>query len=145
MIFRLRSITCGFILTAKHSTEGGIMSIKSVASEVVADLKSALAKLEGSTAVQTVETDVKTAGKSVLSYIETNGLQDAYQIALTAVSAALPGASWASTLATIVSLAKADGVALIEGAEDILGNLAKADLVAAGTIPATAPAATSAA
>lgn len=116
------------------------MSIKSITSEVVADIKNVLAKLEGSTALQTVEADVKEAGTATLNYIETNGLQDAYQIALIAVSAALPGASWASTLATIVSMAKADGIALIKGAEDILANLAKADLVAAGTIPASTPA-----
>lgn len=97
--------------------------------------------------VKAVENDVKAIGAATLSYIETNALQDAYQIALTVVEAAVPGASWGSILTNILALATADGKQIVKGAEAVVAAQAQADLIAAGkiiaptTVPVTPPAA----
>ena len=94
-------------------------------------------------ALSVAETDAKAIGDSALTYIKTNGLQDLYQIALTVVGAAVPGASWASTLASIETQAVAAGKLLVSGATAVVAAQAQADLIAAGTLlpPAsTAPA-----
>jgi len=111
---------------------------------IITDIENLLAKLKGSSAIQTVETDAKAIGSATLSFIETNGLQDAYQIALTVVSAALPGASWTGVLASIETQALAAGKQLITGGSAILASMAQADLMAAGKLlpPVSAPIAT---
>lgn len=111
--------------------------------EVVADAKALVAKLEGNPVVQTVETDIEAAGSATINYIKTNGLQDLYQIALTLVAAALPGASWAGVLASIEAQAVTDGKQLVSGASAVVASMAQSDLIAAGKLlpPVSAPAA----
>lgn len=74
------------------------------------------------------------------SYIQANGLHDLEQIALTLVSAMVPGASWTGVLASIEAQAIADGKAIIQGSVAIVGAKAQADLLAVGK-PAGLPAA----
>lgn len=107
-------------------------------------VKALIAEFEGSSEVQAVETDVQAIGSTTLNYIKTNGLQDLYQIAMTLVAAALPGASWTGVLASIEAQAITDGKTLISGASAIVASQAQADLIAAGKLlppVATAPAA----
>jgi molybdopterin biosynthesis enzyme len=85
-------------------------------------------------ALTVAETDAKAIGNSALTYIKTNGLQDLYQIALTVVGAAAPGASWATTLASIEAQAIAAGKTLLSGATAVVAAQAQADLIAAGTL-----------
>lgn len=90
--------------------------------------------------VQTIETDAEAIGTSALNFIKTNGLQDLYQIALTLVSAAIPGASWATTLSSIEAQAVTDGKQLVTGATAVVAAQAQADLIAAGKLVAPLPA-----
>lgn len=92
-------------------------------------LKTALAPAEA-----TAVADIETIGKSALDYIKTNGLQDLYQLALVAVSAMVPGASWSATLASIEAQAIADGKQLVQGATAVVAAQAQADLIAAGKL-----------
>ena len=71
---------------------------------VLAEIKTALTPI-----ASTIKTDAKAIGSSALSYIETNGLQDAYQIALTVVGGAVAGTPWGSTLAAVTAAVVADG------------------------------------
>lgn len=106
-------------------------------------VKALIAEFEGISEVQAVETDVQAIGSATLNYIKTNGLQDLYQIAMTLVAAALPGASWTGVLASIEAQAITDGKTLISGASAIVASQAQADLIAAGKLlppVATAPA-----
>lgn len=109
-------------------------------------LASELAKFEGSDVTKIVEADIKAAGTATLNYIKTNGLQDLYQIALTVVAAAIPGASWATTLASIETQAVTDGKQLIAGASAVVASQAQADLIAVGKLlaPVAPPAPTTA-
>lgn len=120
------------------------MSIESLlqqAEEFFHNLKSHL-----SPAVQADIKAVQNAGHDLVnaaqSYIEKNGLQDLYAIALTLVGAMAPGASWAGTLAAIEAQAVADGKSLIQGAIGVVAAQAQADLLAAGKsagLPTPAP------
>lgn len=98
------------------------------------DAKALVAKIEADfkPEIKTVENDAKAIGASTLSYIETNGLQDLYQIALVVVGAMAPGASWTAALAAIVAQATTDGKTILAGSESIVAAQAQADLLAAG-------------
>lgn len=111
--------------------------------DIIAEGEAFLAKLraEFSPEVKTVENDVHAVVTDAVSYIKVNGLQDLEQIALTLVTAMVPGTSWAALLASIKAQAITDGVALLDGSEDIVASKVKADLTAIGTVPALAPAA----
>lgn len=109
--------------------------------KLIADIKAIIAEFEAD--ATPVENDVKAIGSSALSYIETNGLQDLYQIALSAVAGAVAGAPWAATLATIESQAVTAGKSIEKGAVAVVAAQAQADLIAAGTVaaPTSTPAA----
>lgn len=104
--------------------------------EIIAYLKSELSKFETAInpAKKIVENDLKAIGSSALNYIETNGLQDAYQIALTVVGAAAAGTPWTATLATIAAQAFTAGKSLEQGAIAVVAAQAQADLIAAGSL-----------
>lgn len=100
---------------------------------IIADLEAIIAKIKGSPIIQTVETDIKSAGSATLSYIEANGLQDAYQIALNVVLPMI-GTPWTGVLAAVRTAIIADGKILLTGAESILASQAQADLIALGKV-----------
>lgn len=99
------------------------------------------AKLKSSTAVETAVTNAENIGGAGWAYIKTNGWTDLYQIALTIVGAALPGASWGGILASIEAQAVTDGHNLVSGAAAVVAAQAQADLIAAGKLlpPVSAP------
>ena len=101
------------------------------------------AEVKATPIVAAVETDIKTAGLATLNYVEKNGLQAAYQIALSVVAAATAGTPWGVIISAIETQALAAGKTLASGAGSILAAQAQADLVALGTIaaPASTPAA----
>ncbi len=105
-------------------------------SAVILDVEDFINKIkaEFQPEVKAVENDVKAAGSAALAYIEKNGLQDLYQIALTVVGAAATGTPWGTVLATVVSTAVTDGKAIEAGAVAVVTAQAQADLVAAGTL-----------
>lgn len=109
---------------------------------IIIEIETLLGKLKAAVtpAVETAEADVVSAGKATLDYIKTNGLQDLYQLALTAVAAAVPGASWTAVLASIEAQAVADGKQLASGATAVVAAQAQADLIAAGKLLAPAAA-----
>ena len=104
-------------------------------------LEGLLNKAKSSDVTKTVETDVEEAGSATWAYIKTNGLHDLYQIALTLVAAAVPGASWTGVIASIEAQALSDGKQLASGSAAILAAQAQADLLAAGKLlpPVAAP------
>lgn len=108
---------------------------------IVSWLETEWSKLKSSTAVSTAIADAENIGGAGWAYIKTNGLTDLYDIALTLVAAALPGASWVTTVASIKAKAIADGVALLEGAEAVVAAQAQADLMSAGKLAAPVKAA----
>lgn len=110
--------------------------------EIADDAKALVAKAEAALkpAEQEFVQDVEAAGSATASYIKANALQDGYKIALSVVGGAATGQPWATTLATILSEAKTAGVAILQGAEAILGAQAQADLIAAGKLLPPAPA-----
>ena len=107
-------------------------------------LKALIADIEGAPVTEAIVADVETAGTATLNYIKTNGLQDLYQIALTVVGAALPGASWTGILASIEAQAVTDGKTLLAGSSAVVASLAQSDLIAAGKLlaPSATPAPT---
>ena len=111
-------------------------------SAIITDVDDFIAKIkaEFQPEVKAVENDVKSAASATLAYIEKNGLQDAYQIALTVVGAAVAGSPWGATLTAVTSAVVADGKTIESGAVAILASQAQADLIAAGTIAAPAAA-----
>lgn len=112
---------------------------------ILDDAKALVAKLEAEFApeIKVAENDAHTIVTDAASFIKTNGLQDLYQIALTLVAAAVPGASWSGVLASIDAQAVTDGKTLIQGATAVVAAQAQADLVAVGKAiaPVSAPAA----
>lgn len=107
-------------------------------SEVITWLKAELAKFEGSTAVQTVETDAKEVESASWNLIKTQGLQDVYQIAETELLAAIAGTPWTAVLTGIETAAIAAGKALGKEVIASIGAQAQADLIAAGKLLAPA-------
>jgi len=97
-------------------------------------------KAEFKPEIKEVENDVKSAASATLAYIEKNGLQDAYQIAMTIVGAAVAGSPWGATLAAVEAAVVADGKTIEKGAVAVVSAQAQADLIAAGTIAAPAAA-----
>lgn len=113
--------------------------------ELETDVTNLLTKIKGSAAVKTVETDVVAIGKSALSYIETNGLQDLYKIALAALTGAATGTSFTAIGATVLAQGEQAGIQIAKGAEGIVLAQAQADLVAAGSLASPTSGATVAA
>lgn len=100
----------------------------------IAELKSLVTKWEGEPVIGTVITDVVNAGEAAASYVKANGLQDLYQLALIAVAALAPGASWEGMLVALEAQALADGKTLVKGATAVVSAQAQADLIAAGKL-----------
>ena len=112
-------------------------------SAIITDVDSFIAKIKAEFApvATVVETDVKTAVSTAWTYIQTNGLQDAYQIALTIVGGAVAGTPWLSTLAAVEAAVVADGKTIEKGAVAVVSAQAQADLISVGTLlPPAAPA-----
>ena len=103
---------------------------------IVDDAEALLAKIkaEFTPEVKDVENDLKDIGSATLNYIKTNGLQDVYQIALTVIGAMVPGASWATALASIETQAVSAGKTLATGTSAIVASMAQSDLIAAGKL-----------
>jgi len=106
------------------------MSLK----HLIAEIESVVAKWKTVPVVGTVVTDVEEAGAATISYVKAHGLQDLYQLAIIAVSALAPGASWAAMLASLEAQALADGKQLVKGATAVVAAQAQADLIAAGKL-----------
>lgn len=104
--------------------------------EIITEIESLFAKLKAAVtpAVDTAISDAETAGLSALNYIKTNGLQDAYQIALTVVGAAVAGSPWTATLASVEASIVTAGKSIAKGAVAVVSAQAQADLIAAGTL-----------
>ena len=97
-------------------------------------LKAELAKIEGNSVVQAVETDAEAIGASALAYIKSNALASLYQIALSVLTGAATGTPWATIGATVVSQGEAAGITIAKGAESIVLAQAEADLIAQGKL-----------
>jgi hypothetical protein len=93
------------------------------------------------TEVKAAENDAHAIVSDAASYIKANGLSDLEALAITFVSAMVPGASWTVMLGSLKAQAVTDGVKLVEGAEAVVASKAQADLLAQGKIAAPAPAA----
>jgi len=106
----------------------------SIFSDIETWVEGLIKKVQNSDVTTTIEQDAKDLLSTGVSYIETNGLQDLYQIALTLVAAATPGSSWTAVIASIEAQAVADGKALLKGAGSIVAAQAQADLIAAGKL-----------
>ena len=110
---------------------------------VLAWLKAEVVKLEAAAEpeIKAVENEAHVIITDAASYVKANALQDIEQLTITIVGAMLPGAPWAGVLAAIETQALAMGRQLVAGASDIVASKVKADLVAIGKLPASAPAA----
>jgi hypothetical protein len=104
--------------------------------DIIAKAEALLADLKAHFApeIKTVQNDFHDVVNAADTYIKANGLQDLYQIALTLVSAAAPGASWIATVASIEAQAVTDGKKIVQGATAIVAAQAQADLIAAGKL-----------
>lgn len=111
-----------------------------MSNEVVTWLKAELAKFEAVPVVQTVETDVKTDAVTLEQWVVTNGYPLIMQDALTLVTGALTGTSWASLMASLISTALTQGKTLESGAAQVALNLAQSQLIVKGTIAPVVPA-----
>lgn len=101
---------------------------------LLAEIKSIITKWETVPVVNTVVIDIEEAATATINYIKANGLQDLYQLALLAVTALAPGASWGAMLASLEAQALADGKKLVAGATAVVAAQAQADLIAAGKL-----------
>lgn len=107
-------------------------------SAIITWLETELAKLKESAApvVATVESDAQTLEK----WVVTNGYPLIMQDALAAVTGMLAGTPWATLMAQLIATAETQGKTLEAGAADVALNLAKAQLVVAGTVAPVTPA-----
>lgn len=83
---------------------------------------------------QEVIADVKAIGGAAITYIETNGLQAAYDIAKALLAGAATGTPWATLGATLLAQLEAAGISIAKGAEAIILGQAQADLIATGSL-----------
>ncbi len=110
--------------------------------ELLTKLKAAFSPAVNSE-IKTIQDEVHDVINTAEDYIRVHGFQDLAMLAATFLTAMVPGGSWTVMLAALKAQAIANGLTLIEGAEDVVANKVKADLVATGKLPATvaAPAA----
>lgn len=107
---------------------------------VITWIENEWAKLKSSTAVVTAVADAENIGGAGWAYVKTNGLTDIYQIALSVLAAAVPGASWTGILASVEAQAITAGKQLEAGAAAVVTAQAQADLISAGKLlPPVAP------
>lgn len=122
------------IVTKQHLTEENC----SMSIEVITWLKAELAKFETTAApvVATVESDALSIEQQIVAI----GYPLIMQDALTLVTGALTGSPWAALVATLIKTAENQGHTIVATAADAALNLAKAQLVVAGTVAPVAPA-----
>ncbi len=101
----------------------------------------AMLSSEAQAEVKAVENEAHTIITDAVSYIKANGLHDLETLAITFVSALVPGASWSAMLGALKTQAVADGVTLVEGAEAVVAAKVQADLLVQGKIAAPVAAA----
>lgn len=105
----------------------------------ITELKELLAKFEGEAApvVATVETDAISIEQKIVAI----GYPLIMQDALILVTGALTGSPWATLVATLIKTAENQGHTIVATIADAALNLAKAQLVIAGTVAPVTPAA----
>ena len=105
--------------------------------EVITWLKSELAKFE--TDAAPVVAEVKADALSIEQQIVAMGYPLIMQDALMLVTGALTGSSWPILVGTLIKTAENQGHTLVATAADAALNLAKAQLVVAGTVAPVTP------
>jgi len=107
--------------------------------EIITWLESELAKFKSDAApvVATVESDALSIEQKIVAM----GYPLIMQDALTLVTGALTGSPWAALVATLIKTAQNQGHTIVATAADAALNLAKAQLVVAGTVAPVTPAA----
>jgi hypothetical protein len=103
---------------------------------IIADAEALVEKIkaEFSPAVKIAENDAHDIVSKAWTYIKTNGLEDAYQIALTIVGGAVAGTPWVTTLAAVEAAVVEGGKAIEKGAVAVVAAQAQADLISVGTL-----------
>ncbi len=114
------------------------MSVEAILTDVETFLKGLKEKF--SPAVQAEVKAVENEGHAIVTdavtYIKANGLADLEALAITFVSALIPGGSWVTMLGALKAQAVTDGITLIEGAEAVVAAKVQADLLVQGKTPA---------
>lgn len=105
--------------------------------EIIAWLKAAAAKLEA--AIVPVEAAVVADALSIEQQIVAIGYPLIMQDALALITGALTGSPWATLVGTLIKTAENQGHTLVATAADAALNLAKAQLVVAGTVAPVVP------
>lgn len=105
--------------------------------EIIADAKALIAKIEGiaTPVVTTVETDALSIEQQIVAM----GYPLIMQDALTLITGALTGSPWSALVATLIKTAENQGHTIVAQAADSALNLAKAQLVVAGTVAPVVP------
>lgn len=101
------------------------------------EVKALIAKIEGEAApiVATVETDALTIEQQIVAI----GYPLIMQDALALITGALTGSPWAALVGSLIKTAENQGHTLVATAADAALNLAKAQLVVAGTVAPVVP------
>ncbi len=113
---------------------------------IITEIEALLGKLKASFSpavqaeVKAVENEAHAIVTDAVTYIKANGLADLEAIALTVVSAMVPGTSWGAVLTAVKTQAVTDGVKLLDGAEAVVAAKVQADLIAVGKLAAPAAA-----
>lgn len=105
--------------------------------EIITWLKSELTKFE--TAVTPVVAEVESDALSLEQQIVAMGYPLIMQDALALITGALTGSPWATLVGTLIKTAENQGHTLVATAADAALNLAKAQLVVAGTVAPVVP------
>lgn len=107
--------------------------LETIETDIKADV--AAVEAEFAPAVAVVETDAM----SIEQQIITLGYPMIMQDALTLITGALTGSPWAALVGTLIKTAENQGHTLVATAADAALNLAKAQLVVAGTVAPVTP------
>lgn len=105
--------------------------------EVITWLKAELTKFEGEAAP--VVAEVKADALSIEQQIVAMGYPLIMQDALSLVTGTLTGSPWAALVGTLIKTAENQGHTLVATAADAALNLAKAQLIVAGTVAPIVP------
>jgi len=105
---------------------------------ILTDAQALLAKIETEFApvAETVETDALSIEQQIVAI----GYPEIMSDALALITGALTGTPWATLAATLIKTAENQGHTLVATAADAALNLAKAQLVVAGTVAPVVPA-----
>lgn len=104
---------------------------------IIADIEAGLARLKA--VLEPIETTVVADATSIEQQIVAMGYPLIMQDALTLVTGALTGSPWAALVGTLIKTAENQGHTLVATAADAALNLAKAQLVVAGTVAPVIP------